>query len=57
MAKKEKKTVFDPPWYEYRLNKGYFYGPGAGKALEGKPVVFWPQEEPASQEPTNGLRS
>lgn len=28
----------EKPYYIYRPNKGYFYGPGAGSALEGKPV-------------------
>jgi hypothetical protein len=30
----------EPLWYEYRPNKGYFYGPGAPAHLRGKPVVF-----------------
>jgi hypothetical protein len=30
----------EPLWYEYRPNKGYFYGPGAPVHLRGKPVMF-----------------
>lgn len=36
MSKADTKN--EKPFYIYRENKGYFYGPGAGPALEGKPV-------------------
>ena len=32
------KTTDERPFYTYRENKGYFYGYGAGPALEGRPV-------------------
>jgi hypothetical protein len=35
MSKTDSKN--EKPFYIYRENKGYFYGPGAGPALDGKP--------------------
>lgn len=32
------KTQEEWPYYIYRENKGYFYGPGAGPVLYGLPV-------------------
>ena len=44
MSKKEGSNP-EKPFVVYRMNKGYYYGPGAGAKLEGK-RINWGSSNP-----------